>query len=100
MKKVISTFLILMIFFLSFLAFIGFFKWQAHAASVKGKSQANLVGKVPKENTEFSLEDEKNKKFIVLVGIIKQNLIEKYQIMEDQETEEDYLQFFEAYSDD
>lgn len=97
MKRIMSTFLILMISFLLFLSSIGFFKWRAQAASIKGKSQANLVGKGAKEKKEFPLEDDKNKKFIVLVGIIEQNLIEKYQILDDQETEEDYLQFFEAY---
>ncbi len=60
-------------------------------------SHVNIKNEISENNEDIDLHDDKNRRFRMLVLIIKQNLIEKYKKFDDLGLEGEYLQLFESY---
>lgn len=66
---------------------------EAKSDSREMQSKANYKNNFSEGNEEIKLQDEEDLRFRLLVMIVKQNIIKKYNTLEDQEFEDDYLQF-------
>jgi len=70
-------------------------KCEAGPELIKEQAEAQYVGKRAEVINDAEGQDDDNSKFKMLVGVIKENLVNRYQQLDALELAEGYVQFFE-----
>ena len=97
MKNIIVLFIILFISFSCILINNDIVTCEAKSNSNMMHSHENIKNETSENNEDIDLQDDKNRRFRMLVLTTKQNLIEKYKKLDDQGLEGEYLQLYEPY---
>lgn len=97
MKNIIVILIILFISFSYILINGDIVTCEAKSNSIMMHSHENIKNETSENNEDIDLQDDKNRRFRMLVLTIKQNLIEKYKKLDDQGLEGEYLQLYEPY---
>jgi len=94
MKTIILKTFALFIFISLVFFSTGISKCEAGPALIKKQSEAQFVDKRAEERKDSDWQANKNSRFIMLVEIIRDNLVDRYQQLDEQELAEGYVQFF------
>jgi hypothetical protein len=90
--KNILIILVLLVIFLSLVLFTGIGICKAKSDSTTMQSKTNYNDRFTANEEETNWHNDENRAFRMVVMAVKQNIIERYDILDTQD-EDDYLQF-------